>query len=1104
MNTVLKEIFTRMKPLCEAMMVTPSKENVAGFAAVVGELNNDHVQEMHQYLLYPLITHFRSRGMQGKVEQQKNIVDALTVVLEKVHINNTDICLKILTGFMPLIFDKTRPGMIADVPEEVKLSAMKCLTALMLGIDQDVRIQLFKTQVPLLAQIIFVSVHIAKLEKLRSLRLAAIKNMTAFTAIHDKLTDSAYQIRDSNTEFVVVDMLSSILPGVLSALQDIAMDTHNPGHAVVVSALNTSHRVICITMNDKLLPKKSSVTAKDFADMIAEKTSCVDKDVSSKGLKDIVRRSPEWYTMAGEKLSLVVRSLVPLSAHEHVKVRKELAVLCSRILNECNQSMQPSIPIVLDVLLSLSNDSYPHVAQYCSRVLKVYFTDSPKEKIVDTLDTLCENFLNVVTNLPRVLNNINSSRKLVGLDLVYGYIRVLSYGGGGRLTSALTSRGGLPALCDALRHAAALHTQRVSLATRPPADTHVTELTSNPLPTSPWLEFRHLDNAACVSRLREICQLVAEADCAHLVLDHLLDLFQQRDCELAYIINCIGSAPKSSPTLAKRILDIYLEEDLWYLPLELDVEDPALSQEETLDVNVYNPRGWTKDSVPGLFEGATEVRYTGISYQQPRPPPPNVGGAVGGGGCRSPAQLQRHLVLSCLLTEGVGEMAAHLKEQFQPYLMKTLCLLLERVGSRYELLHIAGLQASTCVSAACGHAGTGELIAANGDYLTNQITNKLKKVWNIQSALEILSVVMRYSDTAILDYLYGIVDDVLVQSCDKYHEKDLYAYLQVFLTFITYIRKWFHIEEEKTISKETEIPNVLKDVLEFAKNQKEVEEMLHKEDVDKKSAEEMYLEDVKNKEENEMDYDDTVTKEAAPLPRHVTVTMSILRRTINFMTSPRRDESVLALRVVRSGLVVLQEHEEQLLPLVHAAWSPLNATVTHPPVAMAALDLLVTMATLSKDFIRSRASKDVLPHIYKYLKTSSSESLLKDKGSAYRLSAAYRLQQAMLRALPRLLLQLAVDEVELQAAMDAAVLYLSKNQPQPLQELSVNFFSEILSYNYGAVWYFLRTFCGNERVLTPPRDVTTLQLCDVIGTPYKCTHTDYDKNIKLLFKKHKC
>ncbi|XP_013142348.1 PREDICTED: TELO2-interacting protein 1 homolog isoform X2 [Papilio polytes] len=798
--------------------------------------------------------------------------------------------------------------------------------------------------------------------------------------------------------------------------------------------------------------------------------------------------------MAGEKLSLVVRSLVPLSTHEHVKVRKELAVLCSRILNECNQSMKPSIPIVLDVLLSLSNDSYPQVAQYCSRVLKTYFTDSPKEQIVDTLDTLCENFLNVLTNLPRVLNNINSSRKLVGLDLVYGYMRVLGYGRGDRLTSALTSRGGLPTLCDALRHAAALHTQRVSLATRVSTDTDVTELSSSS--TSPWLEFRHLEEAECVSRLRALCGELAGAECAHLVLDHLLDLFQQRDCELAYIINCIGSAPKASPSLAKRILDVYLEEDLWYLPLELDAEEPALSTEDTLDVNVYNPRGWSKDSVPGLFEGAMEVRYTGISYRQAR-------GALGAGcgGCRSAAQLQRHLLLSCLLTAGLGELAARLQEHFQPYLMKTICLLLERVGSRYEVLHAAGLQATLAVASACGHSAAGDLIAANGDYITSQITNKLKKAWNIQSALEILSVVMRYSDTSILDYLYGIVDDVLVQSCDKYHEKDRYAYLQVFLTFINYLRKWFYIEEETTIAKDTEIPNVLKDVVEFAKNQKEVEEMLHKEDIDKKSAEEMYLEDV-NKDENELDYDDTVTKEKDPVPRHISVTVSILRRTINFITSPRRDESVVALRVLRCGMLLLQDHEDHLLPLVHAAWSPLVATVAHPPVAMAALDLLVTMATLSKDFIRSRASKDVLPHIYKYLKRSSTESLLKDVGSLYRLSAGYRLQGAALAALPRLLLQLGVDEPGVEAAMDAALPYLSKNQPLPLQELSVSFFQQMSLSNYGVVWYYMRVVCANERVLPAPRDVT-LPLCDVTGNTYKCAHTDYEKNIKLIFKKHK-
>lgn len=63
MNTALKEIFTRMKPVCDVMMVNPSKENVAGYISIVNELGDEHIQELQQYLLYPLITHIRSREL---------------------------------------------------------------------------------------------------------------------------------------------------------------------------------------------------------------------------------------------------------------------------------------------------------------------------------------------------------------------------------------------------------------------------------------------------------------------------------------------------------------------------------------------------------------------------------------------------------------------------------------------------------------------------------------------------------------------------------------------------------------------------------------------------------------------------------------------------------------------------------------------------------------------------------------------------------------------------------------------------------------------------------------------------------------------------------
>lgn len=105
---------------------------------------------------------------------------------------------------------------------------------------------------------------------------------------------------------------------------------------------------------------------------------------------------------------------------------------------------------------------------------------------------------------------------------------------------------------------------------------------------------------------------------------------------------------------------------------------------------------------------------------------------------------------------------------------------------------------------------------------------------------------------------------MLVQSCDQYYEKNLYSYLQVFLTFINCIRKWFLIQDtvKKKESHGLEI-DVLKDVIEFANNKEEVERLLNTKEFEEetgRSVEEMYQEDLQRKEEDLLDYDDTVTR----------------------------------------------------------------------------------------------------------------------------------------------------------------------------------------------------------------------------------------------------
>ncbi|KAG6445046.1 hypothetical protein O3G_MSEX003662 [Manduca sexta] len=1097
MENDMKEGFARIKPVCDSLMVCPTPDNINCFLVEVMDLKKEVVQELQQYLLFPFLTHITASLTSANVnksEMQRILVDGMKSVVGMVRINSFELCMKIEFALLQIVFDKTKPGMLADGSEELKLSIMECLTVTLLNTEVKHREMLVRTQVPLLAQAVFISVHIAKLYKSRALRLAAINCLLAHTGMHPLMTYN-YRITNPSLEKVMVDMLASILPGVLSSLQDIAVSHDNPGHGIVVAALDATHRILCATMADRLAAAPATPTARDFAALVLSPKS--NTEVSNQKLRDIMKRSPEWYTMAAEKLSLVTKSLGTLRTHEHFKVRRELAIMCSRILNECNLSMQPSMTVVLEVLIALSKDEYPEVSKYCKNAVDKYFDnpdldDSKKNKM---MDNLCDNFFTTLEYLPSVLNNINASRKLSALSLVHGYVSLLKGSAHGKRAWETLGDGAALQLCAALLEAARLDRSLTLLTTRPAG------VTSAPPTSSPWCKFRHVEEPRCAGVVRATCSLLGGAPCAALLLDRLLhELQHQREPEAAFVINLMASAPDSSPDLIKRVLDAYLEEDMWYLPLEVNTSDPPLTEEDTLDVNVYNPRSWIKDSVPGLFEGATEVRYTDIGYQKPRPAPTRQPGA-----CATLAEAQRNMTLACILTEGVGMLARRLGHDFHPYMMRTICLMLERVGSPYEMLHLAGLKAVNDYAIGCGHADVKQLIGENADYCTHQVTVKLKKAWNCESALQILSVVMEYSDPSIQDYLYGIVQDVLVQSCDKYYEKNLNSYLQVFLTFIECIRKWYHIEtpREDKPSPEERI-DLLRDVVEYEKAAEEEKRLLNEiaEESSSKSPEEMYKEDLSSREENALDYDDTVTKEKPPLPQHVAVTIAILRRCLHFVSSSSRDNTLLSLQVLERALAVLAPHEDHLLPLVHEAWAPLvtRFELSEPPVLKKALQLLVTMAELSKDFIHARTVKEVLPHMYKYLNKSSKDSRLKDAGSWYRTTAAYSLQVAALETLPRLAVDLALQDDTLEDAMLCVDVYLSDKQPKPLQALAVKFFTKLLDYDYSAVWHHLRKLCDNKEVLKAP-SVKHLKLQDIVGTPYTPTNEEYSRNMKKIFDK---
>lgn len=60
MNTDLKDAFTRTKAVCDAIMVCPTADTIAEYTSHVVDFKKEVVQELQQYLLFPLITHLKS------------------------------------------------------------------------------------------------------------------------------------------------------------------------------------------------------------------------------------------------------------------------------------------------------------------------------------------------------------------------------------------------------------------------------------------------------------------------------------------------------------------------------------------------------------------------------------------------------------------------------------------------------------------------------------------------------------------------------------------------------------------------------------------------------------------------------------------------------------------------------------------------------------------------------------------------------------------------------------------------------------------------------------------------------------------------------------
>lgn len=159
--------------------------------------------------------------------------------------------------------------------------------------------------------------------------------------------------------------------------------------------------------------------------------------------------------------------------------------------------------------------------------------------------------------------------------------------------------------------------------------------------------------------------------------------------------------------------------------------------------------------------------------------------------------------------------------------------------------------------------------------------------------------------------------------------------------------------------------NVIDDFIEYLNSEIEVSiqeqfdklEMIQNDDGNDLENE---MNEMQNLPECDNDDNETVKIVTKPeVPQPIALTLSILNVCVKYISSKSQTEKLIVLRTINEGVQILKDHESELLPFIHLLWNILAERFQEKNLVVIShsLSLVLTLAELSKDFIRQRVSK---------------------------------------------------------------------------------------------------------------------------------------------------
>ncbi|XP_044840544.1 TELO2-interacting protein 1 homolog isoform X2 [Mauremys mutica] len=758
-----QEAFGILRPVCVQLTKVQTTENVECLQAQLQTVSDSALQELQEYVLFPLRFTLKTPGPKRERLVQ-SVVQCITSILSTTCVKKQDLLQELFSELCLCLSSPSGLQPPAPLSEELKLTVIQALQVLMHSAYGDIILTLYQpSTLPHLGFAVSLLLALAEQEKAKQIKLAALKCLQVLILQCD--CQEHHRLLDTVETRQCGNLFASFLPGISTALSRVITGDIKQGHMVTVSAIRLFYQTVCLVMADEQL---ATITQDE------EKPSVEQSRVSEL----VVHRGPDWVKSTADKLSLLIHKIVEFaSLHPHWKVRMELVELVHHLMLKCSQSLVESVGHLLKALVGLVNDESNEVQSKCHEILRSIAELRTVAENRALADILSENLHSLATALPRLMNSQDDQGKFSTLSLLLGSLKLL----GPKVNIVLNSAAHLQRLSKALMQVLELDVADVKIVEERrwgPEDSLGEPSGSLQHGKGQKKYFRFFFDERIFLLIQQVCRVLGYYGNLYLLVDHFMGLYNESVVyrkQAAMVLNELitGAAGLGVDVLHERetavstedlkgtitsILEEYTDQANWYLTTSIDTE--GTSDELTVKHSgvCAIPRGAHSSSL--------------ISSSSPSSDPsPTI------------RSMNSNIWQICIQLEGVGCFAYVLGKEFRLLLASVLYPVLEKAGDSSLLISQTATGTMVDVCHACGYDSVQNLINGNSDYLVNGISLNLRRVAHQPHASQVLEAMLRHSDASLLPLVEDVIRDVL-SALDQFYDDRASSFLGVLSTLV--------------------------------------------------------------------------------------------------------------------------------------------------------------------------------------------------------------------------------------------------------------------------------------------------------------------------------